>query len=80
MTDFDPVWYRTVMDVSTLQKDVDDLPDGDQTLIGSRGLALSAGQSNESHAHPLHCLLLLCYISLVNCKSNICQERAGTFR
>lgn len=47
MTDFDPVWYRRVVNVCALQKDVDDMPDGDQTFIGSRGLALSGGQKQR---------------------------------
>lgn len=47
MTDFDPVWYHTVIDACALQKDINDLQDGDQTLVGSRGLALSGGQKQR---------------------------------
>ena len=47
MTDFDSIWYRQVVNVCALQKDFDDMPGGDQTLIGSRGLALSGGQKQR---------------------------------
>jgi ATP-binding cassette subfamily C (CFTR/MRP) protein 1 len=46
-TAFDPIWYRRVVSICALQKDVDDMPEGDQTLIGSRGLALSGGQKQR---------------------------------
>ena len=44
MMEFDTRWYKTVLEACALQKDLEDMPDGDQTLIGSRGLALSGGQ------------------------------------
>lgn len=47
MTDVDLKWYVTVLDACALQKDLEDMPDGDQTLIGSRGLALSGGQKQR---------------------------------
>jgi ABC-type multidrug transport system fused ATPase/permease subunit len=37
-------WYQRVIDACCLRHDLDMLPDGDQTQIGSRGLSLSGGQ------------------------------------
>lgn len=37
-------WYETVIDVCGLRTDIENLPDGDSTQIGSRGLNLSGGQ------------------------------------
>ncbi|XP_056096388.1 ATP-binding cassette sub-family C member 8 [Rhinichthys klamathensis goyatoka] len=36
--------YKEVMEVCQLQPDVDTLPQGDQTMIGERGIILSGGQ------------------------------------
>lgn len=41
---FDETWYRTVLYACALEKDLEQLPDGDQTKIGSKGVALSGGQ------------------------------------
>lgn len=40
----DEKWYYEVTNVCCLTHDLDSLPDGDQTQIGSRGLNLSGGQ------------------------------------
>ncbi|KAK3196535.1 hypothetical protein K4F52_000417 [Lecanicillium sp. MT-2017a] len=37
-------WYNTVVDALTLIDDFETFPEGDQTLIGSSGIALSSGQ------------------------------------
>lgn len=37
-------WYQRVVDACCLRHDLDLLPDGDQTQIGSRGFNLSGGQ------------------------------------
>ena len=37
-------WYRTVVDACALDEDLEHLPLGDQTRIGSKGIALSGGQ------------------------------------
>ncbi|KAI1461835.1 ABC transporter [Annulohypoxylon moriforme] len=40
----DLMWYETVVDACGLVKDIDALPEGDDTFIGSRGTNLSGGQ------------------------------------
>jgi len=40
----DEGWYNQVLDMCCLTHDIDTLPEGDQTQIGSRGLNLSGGQ------------------------------------
>jgi ATP-binding cassette, subfamily C (CFTR/MRP), member 1 len=43
-TEIDEAWYQTVMNACALVEDIVLLSDGDQTVIGSRGLTLSGGQ------------------------------------
>ena len=44
-TDLD--WYRTVVAACGLDEDLRQLPQGDKTMIGSKGIALSGGQSQR---------------------------------
>jgi ABC-type bacteriocin/lantibiotic exporter with double-glycine peptidase domain len=41
-------WYRKVIRVASLEKDFQQMPSGDSTGVGSRGLILSGGQK-----HPI---------------------------
>lgn len=41
---FDETWYSKVIHACALEKDLEQLPDGDQSMVGSRGIALSGGQ------------------------------------
>ncbi|KAH8194053.1 hypothetical protein TruAng_011783 [Truncatella angustata] len=40
----DDSWYAEVLRICCLQQDLDNMPDGDMTLVGSRGMSLSGGQ------------------------------------
>jgi ATP-binding cassette subfamily C (CFTR/MRP) protein 1 len=42
--EFDEEWYSSVLHACALDEDMAGLPDGDQSVIGSRGLNLSGGQ------------------------------------
>lgn len=42
--DFDPEWYRTVCHACALDIDFRQLPDGDSTMVGSKGVKMSGGQ------------------------------------
>ncbi|KAM0225506.1 hypothetical protein ACHAQD_001442 [Fusarium lateritium] len=44
---YDPVLYREVVKACDLEKDFDQLAQGDSTVIGSKGLALSGGQKQR---------------------------------
>jgi ABC-type bacteriocin/lantibiotic exporter with double-glycine peptidase domain len=46
-TEFDPEWYRTVLDACALGLDISTLSRGDSTLVGSSGVALSGGQKQR---------------------------------
>ncbi|KAK2037213.1 multidrug resistance-like protein [Colletotrichum somersetense] len=46
-SEFDAHLYRQVLKACGLEKDLAQLPDGDQTVIGSNGLALSGGQKQR---------------------------------
>lgn len=43
----DPEWYRTVIHACAFDRDVLELPNHDDTLIGSRGVTLSGGQKQR---------------------------------
>jgi ABC-type multidrug transport system fused ATPase/permease subunit len=45
--EFDERWYTTVLHSCALEQDLFQLPRGDQTKIGSQGVALSTGQSQR---------------------------------
>ncbi|XP_065917654.1 ATP-binding cassette sub-family C member 4-like [Dysidea avara] len=42
--DYDEAWYKRVVECCCLVKDIDEMPFGDETLIGERGVNLSGGQ------------------------------------
>ncbi|KAF5559536.1 multidrug resistance-associated 1 [Fusarium napiforme] len=44
---FDPVLYHAVIKACDIEKDFRQLPQGDSTVIGSKGLALSGGQKQR---------------------------------
>ena len=46
-TEFDSRWYNSVIEACALDDDLRQLPKGDQTRIGSKGIALSGGQSQR---------------------------------
>jgi ABC-type multidrug transport system fused ATPase/permease subunit len=43
-SDFDDAWYSTVLDATALVPDLNTFEDGDQTKVGTKGVALSGGQ------------------------------------
>ncbi|KAM5475001.1 hypothetical protein MauCBS54593_001472 [Microsporum audouinii] len=45
--DWDEKWYSTVVQACGLAQDLRQLPRGDQTIVGSKGIALSGGQSQR---------------------------------
>ena len=47
VSEFDQGWYTSVIRACALQEDLHQLPQGDQTQIGSKGIALSGGQSQR---------------------------------
>lgn len=46
-SEFDEQWYSTVLQACALHEDLRQLPQGDQTMIGSKGVALSGGQGQR---------------------------------
>lgn len=47
VSDYDEDWYTTVLRACSLEEDLRQLPRGDQTIVGSKGIALSGGQSQR---------------------------------
>jgi ABC-type bacteriocin/lantibiotic exporter with double-glycine peptidase domain len=54
ISDFEQRWYASVIRSCALDEDLRQLPQGDQTQVGSKGIALSGGQSQRIVRHPLH--------------------------
>jgi ATP-binding cassette subfamily C (CFTR/MRP) protein 1 len=52
VSDFDQRWYSSVVRSCALDEDLRQLPQGDQTQIGSKGVALSGGQSQRIVRQP----------------------------
>jgi len=51
VSNFDQRWYSSVIRSCALDDDLRQLPQGDQTQIGSKGIALSGGQSQRIVSH-----------------------------
>ena len=47
MSPFDERWYASVVHACALEEDLSQLPRGDKSVIGSKGIALSGGQSQR---------------------------------
>lgn len=58
---FNQLWYERVVHACGLEKDLSDLPMGDQTIIGSKGAALSGGQQAR-----VVCFHFVSYVTPVN--------------
>lgn len=73
MSPFDRDWYAVVIDACALAKDLELLPRGDETIIGSKGISLSGGQSQR-----VVCSLFACWLRLADilgdCEGRICEE------
>jgi ABC-type multidrug transport system fused ATPase/permease subunit len=54
VSDFDQRWYASVVRSCALDEDLRQLPQGDQTQVGSKGIALSGGQSQRIVSHPAY--------------------------
>ena len=46
-SEYDDRWYNTIVEACALDEDLRQMPLGDQTQIGSKGIALSGGQSQR---------------------------------
>lgn len=60
--------YRDIIRACDLEKDLQDLPDGDQTLVGSNGCNLSGGQKQRLVCFPIFNAMK--YIN-INCLSSL---------
>jgi len=45
--DLDSEWYKTVLHACALEHDVQQWPNGDQSIVGSKGITLSGGQKQR---------------------------------
>lgn len=47
ISNYDEFWYTTVLNACMLNHDIATLPDGENTVVGSDGVALSGGQKQR---------------------------------
>ncbi len=67
-TPFDEQKYTTVLKAAALEPDLKQLPDGDSTEIGEKGITLSGGQKQRvSIARALYANKDLCIYSESRC-------------
>jgi ATP-binding cassette, subfamily C (CFTR/MRP), member 1 len=52
---FESYWYSAVIRACALESDLSQLPNGDQTLIGSNGITLSGGQKQRVVSKEIVC-------------------------
>lgn len=75
-SEFDQRWYAAVVRSCALDEDLRNLPQGDQTQIGSKGIALSGGQSQRIVRHPVveptRVLSLPLTPALGSCQGSLC--------
>lgn len=50
----DDEWYGTVVHVCALEEDIRQWPEGDQSVLGSKGMTLSGGQKQRVVSHGSH--------------------------
>lgn len=71
----DAIWYKSVIHACALETDLKQFPQGDRTVIGSSGVALSGGQSQRIVRVSLITWNLDLHAALGFSKSCICSER-----
>ena len=64
----DEEWYKRVVHACDLEEDLDQMPDGDRTVVGSRGITLSGGQ--KQRVVSIYCLQRI-FVSLIKLGYNI---------
>jgi ATP-binding cassette subfamily C (CFTR/MRP) protein 1 len=54
---FEEVWFRKIVDICNLNQDISQMFDGDETLLGSRGVTVSGGQKHRivSFRNQIYC-------------------------
>jgi ATP-binding cassette subfamily C (CFTR/MRP) protein 1 len=74
-SEMDEDWYRASIHACALDQDIHDLPDQDDTLIGSRGVTLSGGQKQRL-VGTVQCTEMQIIIGLLGaCKSSVCSTK-----
>ena len=71
VSELDERWYMSVIRACALDEDLRQLPRGDQTMIGSKGIALSGGQSQRIVSLQARCPRLI-----PTCCSHACKALA----
>ncbi|KAI4639949.1 hypothetical protein J4E93_008748 [Alternaria ventricosa] len=46
-SDYDPIWYSTIVSACALSTDIARFPAGEQTAVGNKGMSLSGGQKQR---------------------------------
>jgi ATP-binding cassette, subfamily C (CFTR/MRP), member 1 len=60
----DEEWYKRVVIACDLEEDLYQMPGGDQTILGSRGITLSGGQKQRVVGIPMFAMYYVTFINL----------------
>lgn len=79
--DFDSLWYKAVIQACGLEEDLAIFPMGDQSHVGSKGIALSGGQKQRIVFNPKFLFQLLSDRPIVgNCTRSVLEKAYNTSR
>lgn len=76
----DEDWYGQVVRACNLDVDIENMSNGDATLVGSKGMMLSGGQKQRLVSDLAFTFLLIADFVIVHCQGSLLSETTGYFR